>query len=98
MRRWGDAAVEQIRACAERLTQLGISSSASDKVAAARRNAFLANHARLTAARPLIERLSAKMPVMLLKGGARIAANPRDLHLRAIRDIDLLFRPDELPL
>lgn len=92
------AEVRLMPSVAERLTQLGISSSASDKVAAARRNAFLANHARLTAACPLIERLGAKMPVMLLKGGARIAANPRDLHLRAIRDIDLLFRPDELPL
>jgi hypothetical protein len=33
---------------------------------------------------------------MLLKGGARIAANPKDEHLRVIRDIDLLFKPEDL--
>ena len=90
------AAVRLMPSVAERLTRLGIACSPPDAVATARRNTFLSNHSRLTAARPLIERLSAEMPVMLLKGGARIAANPKDLHLRVIRDVDLLFRPEDL--
>lgn len=81
---------------AQRLKQLGVSSDLPNEITAARRNTFISNQARLVAVRPLLEQLCGAMPVMLLKGGARIAADPSAAHLRVIRDIDLLFKPDDL--
>ena len=81
---------------AQRLKQLCISPDQPNEIVAARRNTFITNQARLTAARPLLEQLCSAMPVMLLKGGARIAADPMAIELRVIRDIDLLFMPEHL--
>lgn len=81
---------------AQRLKQLRVSSDLPKEFAAARRNTFIANQARLMAARTLLDALCTAMPVMLLKGGARIAADPAAAHLRVIRDIDLLFMPEHL--
>lgn len=80
---------------AARLTQLGIASELPAEVVAARRTTFVSNQTRLTAVRPLLQRLFTAMPAMLLKGGARIAAE-QAVHLRVVRDIDLLFKPEDL--
>lgn len=81
---------------AQRLMRFCNSFDLPDEIVIARRDTFVANQARLVAARALLERLCTAMPVMLLKGGARIAADPTAAHLRVIRDIDLLFLPEHL--
>jgi len=90
------AELRLLPSAAQRLTQLRVSSELPKEFATARRNTFVANQARLMAARALLERLCAEMPIMLLKGGARIAADPMAAHLRIIRDIDVLFMPEDL--
>ena len=80
----------------QRIARLGVAGGLPVELSVARRNTFLVNQARLKAARPLLEKLLPAMPVMILKGGARIASNPAAMHLRSIRDLDLLLPSQHL--
>lgn len=90
------AEMRLLPAVAQKLERIGVKSGLPDMVRRARRETFIANQTRLIAVRPLLERLSSAMPVMVLKGGARIATDTAAAELRVIRDIDLLLRPEHL--
>ncbi|WP_457936114.1 nucleotidyltransferase family protein [Mesorhizobium sp. 10J20-29] len=80
----------------QRLSLLEIVGGLPPLVSVARRNTYLINQARLKAVRPLLEQILPAMPVMILKGGARIAVDAQAMHLRSVRDLDLLLPQDHL--
>ena len=86
-----------LAAVAERLKELAPKSPLRPRIEGIRRYVWARNQMRLAASLPAIDALlSVGIPVMLLKGGARLASDPRAASSRFLRDFDLLVPRSEM--
>jgi hypothetical protein len=80
----------------QRLSNLAIDASDKAALASAKRQVWISNQLRLRAHAWIFRRLAdAGFPMMLLKGGARIAGDGA-MQTRVVRDIDVLFPSEHL--
>src|SRR5262245_22966639 len=94
-----DAASPEVRllaAVARRMPQLAPGLPLDPRLAGARRYIWTHTQMTLATTRPLLAALCAeKLRLMLLKGGARLSADPLVAQERVLRDIDVLVHPDD---
>jgi hypothetical protein len=88
--------VRLLAAVARRMPQLAPGMPLDPRLAGARRYIWTHTQMTLATTRPLLAALCAeKLRLMLLKGAARLSADPLVAQERALRDIDVLVHPDD---
>lgn len=87
--------VRMLGVIAARIAALEPEAEIRPRVAGYRRKIWTLNQVRLRAAYPLVARLAeAGIPLMLVKGSARITVDPRVAHERFVGDLDMLVPHD----
>lgn len=90
------AEVRLLAAVAGRIGEIEPDVPLDPRLEGMRRYIWTLNQITLSATRPVLSAMhAAGVRQMLLKGAARLAADPRLAKMRAVRDIDVLIHPDD---